>query len=103
MTDNNVIKLAQPETFIDSLTEILRSRARAPLRKISVSESMKVSGCASLMTLLSVMAYHSFSGEVEASNTPHDTPPYPFMPSPTSALSSGPQFKTDATSGEGFG
>src|SRR5450759_2621861 len=64
------------------------SRARAPLRKISVSESMKVSGCASLMTLLSVMAYHSFSGEVEASNTPHDTPPYPFMPSPTSALSS---------------
>jgi hypothetical protein len=34
------------------------------------------------------MAYHSFSGEVEASNTPHDTPPYPFMPSPTSALSS---------------
>src|ERR1039458_968414 len=31
---------------------------------------MKVPGCASLMTLLSVMAYHSFSGEVEASNTP---------------------------------
>lgn len=46
------------------------SRARAPLRKISVSESMKVPGCASSMTLLSVMAYHSFSGEVEASNAP---------------------------------
>ena len=31
MTDNNVIKLAQPGTFIDSLTEILRSGARALL------------------------------------------------------------------------
>src|SRR5438045_2842001 len=40
------------------------------------------------MTLVSVTAYHSFAGEVEASNTPHDTPPYPFMPSPTSAHSS---------------
>jgi hypothetical protein len=41
-----------------------------------------------LETLLSVTAYYSFSGEVEA-RTPHDTPPYPFMPSPTSANSSG--------------
>ena len=29
MTDNNVFKLAQPETFTESLTEILRSGARA--------------------------------------------------------------------------
>src|SRR3954447_16451527 len=46
------------------------SRARAPLRKISVSESVKVPGCASLKTLVSTMAYHSFGGEVEALNTP---------------------------------
>src|SRR5450759_4401494 len=78
------------------------SRARAPLRKISVSESMKVSGCASLMTLLSVMAYHSFSGEVEASNTPHDTPPYPFMPSPTSALSSPKNTSANVRPTEGY-
>ncbi len=31
MTDNNVIKLAQPGTFVDSLTENLRSGARALL------------------------------------------------------------------------
>ena len=30
MTDNNVIKLAQPGTFIDSLTEILRKRGARP-------------------------------------------------------------------------
>src|SRR3954453_18334801 len=46
------------------------SRARAPLRKISVSESVKVPGCASLKTLLSTMADHSFGGEVEALNPP---------------------------------
>jgi hypothetical protein len=34
------------------------------------------------------MAYHSFGGEVEASNTPTIRRPYPFMPSPTSAHSS---------------
>src|SRR3954471_16818466 len=45
-------------------------RARAPLREISVSESVKVPGCASLKTLVSTMAYHSFGGEVEALNTP---------------------------------
>ena len=31
MTDTNVIKLAQPGTFTDSLTEILRNGARALL------------------------------------------------------------------------
>src|SRR6266511_3964775 len=44
--------------------------ARAPLRKTSVSGSPKVSGCESWKTLVSVTAYHSFAGEVEASNTP---------------------------------
>jgi hypothetical protein len=38
--------------------------------------------------LVSVTAYHFFGGEIEASNTPHDTPPYPLMPSPTIANSS---------------
>jgi hypothetical protein len=41
----------------------------SPLRKVSVSESVKVPGCASLKILLSVTAYHSFSGEVESLNT----------------------------------
>src|SRR5215510_1553835 len=44
--------------------------ARAPLRKTSVSGSVKVPGCESWKTLVSVTAYHSFAGEVEASNTP---------------------------------
>src|SRR5262249_58312946 len=43
--------------------------ARAPLRKISVSGSVKVPGCESRKTLVSVTAYHSFAGEVGASNT----------------------------------
>src|ERR1700730_17581124 len=46
------------------------SNARAPLRKTSVSGSAKVPGWESCKTLVSVTAYHSFSGEVEASNTP---------------------------------
>src|SRR5713101_4502124 len=45
------------------------SSARAPLRRISVRESAKAPGWASLMTLLSDTAYHSFIGEVEALNT----------------------------------
>ncbi len=40
MTDNNVIKLAQPGTFIDSLTEILRSGARALLTQGSRRRSL---------------------------------------------------------------
>src|SRR5262249_43914854 len=42
----------------------------APSRKISVSGSAKVPGWESWKTLVSVTAYHSFDGEVEASNTP---------------------------------
>ena len=38
MTDSNVIKLAQPGTFIDSLTEILRSGARALLTQAVEAE-----------------------------------------------------------------
>src|SRR6516162_9327119 len=45
------------------------SNARAPPRRISVKESLKAPGWASLMTLLSDTAYHSFIGEVEALNT----------------------------------
>src|SRR5438874_7354907 len=45
------------------------SSARAPLRRISVRQSVKAPGWASLMTLLSDTAYHSFIGEVEALNT----------------------------------
>src|SRR5262252_586068 len=45
------------------------SSARAPLRRISVRESVKAPGWVSLITLLSDTAYHSFIGEVEALNT----------------------------------
>src|SRR6266566_8427891 len=45
------------------------SSARAPLRRISVKESVNAPGWASLMTLLSDTAYHSFIGEVGALNT----------------------------------
>ena len=38
MTDTNVIKLAQPGTFTDSLTEILRSGARALLTQAVETE-----------------------------------------------------------------
>jgi hypothetical protein len=42
----------------------------APLRKTSVSGSENVPGWVSSKTLVSVAAYHSFGGEVEALNTP---------------------------------
>src|SRR6202008_1745363 len=45
------------------------SSARAPLRRISVKESVKAPGWVSLITLLSDTADHSFIGEVEALNT----------------------------------
>src|SRR5262249_56660254 len=44
--------------------------ARAPLRRTSVSGSEKLPGSPSWKTLVSVTAYHSFGGEVEASSTP---------------------------------
>ena len=42
---------------------------RAPLRSTSVRELVKPPGWASLMTLVSDTAYHSFIRKVEASNT----------------------------------
>src|ERR1700680_3904882 len=42
----------------------------APLRNTSVSGSENVPGWVSSKTLVSVTAYHSFGGEVEALNTP---------------------------------
>src|SRR5215213_3265416 len=46
------------------------SRARAPLRRTSVSGSANDPGCSSLTTLASDTAYHSFAGEVEARTPP---------------------------------
>jgi hypothetical protein len=46
------------------------SSARAPSRNTSVSGSIKLPGWESWKTLVSVTAYHSFAGEVEALNTP---------------------------------
>src|SRR3954451_24131106 len=46
------------------------SRARAPSRRTSVSGSENSAGWISLTTLSWIMAYHSFGGEVEVSNTP---------------------------------
>jgi hypothetical protein len=52
-----------------SASTACESSARAPLRKTSVSGSENVPGWESRKTLLSVTAYHSFGGEVGASNT----------------------------------
>ena len=61
--------------------------ARAPLRKTSVNGSAKVPGWENCKTLVSVMAYlpSMESGGLEHL---HDTPPHPFMPSPTFEYSS---------------
>src|SRR5260221_12100569 len=64
------------------------SSARAPLRRISVRESLKAPGWVSLMTLRSDTAYHSFIGEVEALNTTTIRRLTPVTPSPTSGHSS---------------
>src|SRR3984893_12873936 len=52
-----------------SASTACESSARAPLRKTSVSGSENVPRWESRKTLLSVTAYHSFGGEVGASNT----------------------------------
>src|SRR5215471_5418290 len=75
---------------VTSASTACASSARAPLRKTSVSGSAKVPRWVSWKTLVSVTAYHSFGGEVGGFEHPHDTPPYPFMPSPTFADSSTP-------------
>jgi hypothetical protein len=45
------------------------AHAGAPLRRISVRESLKAPGWANWITLLSDTTYHSLIGEVEALNT----------------------------------
>src|SRR5712664_3333181 len=60
----------QPSNAIISASTACARSDRAPLRKTSVSGSARVLGWESWKTLVSVWAYHSFSGEVEASNTP---------------------------------
>jgi hypothetical protein len=62
------------------------------LRSTAVSGSVKVPGWESWKTLASVTAYHSFGGEVGASNTPRYAalPPYAVT---TSAHSSSPRVK----------
>jgi hypothetical protein len=57
------------EKLGNSVSMAWPSSARAPLRRISVRESLKTPGWVSLITLLSDTAYHSFIGEVEALNT----------------------------------
>ena len=64
------ISMLGEEALPPSASTARVSSARAPFRKISVSQSVKVPGWASWKTLLSVTAYHAFAGEVEASNTP---------------------------------
>src|SRR6478736_1900337 len=54
---------------VTSASPACAGSARAPLRKTSVSGSSKVLGWESWKTLVSAWAYHSFSREVEASNT----------------------------------
>src|SRR3954447_20202239 len=49
--------------------------ARAPLRSTSVSGSESMPGWESWKTLLSVTAYHSFSGEVQARTPPRYAAP----------------------------
>src|SRR6516165_12781687 len=79
-----------PRKPATSASTACANSARAPLRKISVNGSLKAPGGANLITLSWVTAYHSFGGEVEAFEHPHDTPPYPFIPSPTFAHTSTP-------------
>src|SRR4029077_8674613 len=58
----------------------------APLRKTSVSGSENVPGWVSSKTLVSVTAYHSFGGKVEALNTPAIRPLTPSCRHQLSAL-----------------
>src|SRR4030081_1845271 len=68
---SSVISSAWPlSKAATSASTACASSARAPLRKTSVSGSAKFPGWESWKTLVSVTAYHSFAGEVEALNTP---------------------------------
>src|SRR5207253_11265448 len=83
--------IARAKSWMDDLTSGAVSSTEIAVREgdkaVAVDGSVKPPGCANCKTLVSVTAYHSFAGEVEAKH-PHDTPPYPFTPSPTFAHSS---------------
>ena len=51
------------------LNRLHQQRSRAVAQNLG-QRSAKVPGCESWKTLVSVTAYHSFGGEVEASSTP---------------------------------
>src|SRR6516164_4353519 len=59
-----------PRKPATSASTACANSARAPLRKISVNGSLKIPGCASLITLSWVTTYHSLGGEVEAFEHP---------------------------------
>src|SRR5438067_8514061 len=59
-----------PRNAATSASMAWARRERAPLRSTSVSGSENVPGWESLKTLLSVTAYRSFGGEVEARTPP---------------------------------
>src|SRR5271154_6723269 len=59
-----------PRKPATSASTACANSARAPSRNTSVNGSENIPGWDSLMILSWVTAYHSFSGEVEASNTP---------------------------------
>src|SRR6266446_5960454 len=62
-------RMRAPSVASRSRTRDWRTATGPMPRRISVRESVKAPGWASLMTLLSDTAYHSFNGEVEAFNT----------------------------------
>src|SRR5262245_24258243 len=76
--------------------------ARAPLRNTSVSGSAKVPGWESWKTLVSVTAYHSFGGEVEASNTPTIRRIIPSCRHQSSPIAPGPLMRTHGLMGLSF-
>src|SRR5258707_15293983 len=91
----HVLKVPSPEVshFVGAFFLALRPRRPAPealARRCARPRSagpQKVLGWESWKTLVSVWAYHSFSGEMEASNTP-TIRRLILMPSPTFAHSS---------------
>src|SRR5665811_604662 len=113
MTQDNLIKLSQPGAFSDLLTDVLRNGARALLAQAVEAEEAGNLGLHCLRQQRSravaqhirqqigkrpwlgqldeIILGHGVSllrwrsGGVEH---PHDTPPYPFTPSPTFAHNS---------------
>jgi len=85
-------RVGPPQAIPSSVAFILAFRPRrpapeAPVRRGARPRSAKSPWLGELENVVSVWAYHSFSGEVEASNTPTIRLSYPLMPSPTFAHS----------------